>query len=97
MRRCNCRRASFPIHTLKIDHSFVRDITTDADDAMIVKSVIALAHNMKMSVVAEGVENAEQLAFLREHGCDQMQGYFFSKPVPAVQLDALMRRQAAAA
>lgn len=87
----------FPIHTLKIDHSFVRDITTDADDAMIVKSVIALAHNMKMSVVAEGVENAEQLTFLREHGCDQMQGYFFSKPVPAVQLDALVRRQAAAA
>ena len=86
----------FPIHTLKIDHSFVRDINTDADDAIIVKSMIALAHNMKMSVVAEGVENVGQLDFLRDHGCDQMQGYFFSKPVPAAQLDEMLHNQAGA-
>jgi diguanylate cyclase (GGDEF)-like protein/PAS domain S-box-containing protein len=84
------RLKRFPIDTLKIDRSFVRDINTDADDAMIVKSVIALAHNMKLSVIAEGVENANQLDFLSEHGCDQMQGYFFSKPVPAAQIDQFL-------
>lgn len=81
----------FPIDCLKIDRSFVRDITTDADDAMIVNSVIALAHSMKLSVIAEGVETAAQLDFLSDHGCDQMQGYFFSRPVPADQIAQLLR------
>jgi diguanylate cyclase (GGDEF)-like protein/PAS domain S-box-containing protein len=73
----------FPIDTLKIDASFVRDVTTDADDAIIARTVIAMAHNMRLTVVAEGVETAEQLAFLAEHGCDQYQGYYLSRPRPA--------------
>jgi diguanylate cyclase (GGDEF)-like protein/PAS domain S-box-containing protein len=81
----------FPIHCLKIDRSFVLDITSDADDAMIVNSVIALAHSMKLSVIAEGVETAQQLDFLSDHGCDQMQGYYFSKPVPAEQIARLLQ------
>ncbi|MDP1683460.1 MAG: EAL domain-containing protein [Burkholderiales bacterium] len=75
----------FPIHTLKIDQSFVRDITTDPDDAAIVKAVIAMARSLKLRVVAEGVETVEQLEFLRAHECEGMQGYYFSKPMPTEQ------------
>jgi diguanylate cyclase (GGDEF)-like protein/PAS domain S-box-containing protein len=81
----------FPIQSLKIDRSFVRELTTDADDAAIVNAVIALAHSMKLDVVAEGVETDEQLGFLRAHGCDQMQGFCFSRPVEASALEALLR------
>ncbi|TCV89658.1 EAL domain-containing protein [Sulfurirhabdus autotrophica] len=81
----------FPIGYLKIDQSFVRDITTDADDAAIATAVIALAHSMKLQVIAEGVETAEQLQFLRDHNCDQMQGYFFSPPLPAEQVVKLLK------
>lgn len=80
----------FPIHALKIDQSFVRDLTTDQNDATIAKAVIALAHSMQLKVLAEGVETPEQLAFLREHHCDLMQGYHFSKPVPADQVPGLL-------
>jgi diguanylate cyclase (GGDEF)-like protein len=73
----------FPIDGLKIDQSFVRDITTNSDDATIVTAIIAMAHNLKLKVIAEGVETEQQLSFLRDHGCDEMQGYLFSKPVPA--------------
>jgi len=81
----------FPIDSLKIDQSFVRDITSDADDAAIATAVIALAHSMKLLVIAEGVETAEQLEFLRGQRCDQMQGYYFSRPLPAEQIEKLLR------
>jgi len=81
----------FPIDVLKIDRSFVAAITRDSNDAAIVASIINLAHNLKLAVIAEGVETADQLDYLRSHGCDQMQGYYFSKPLPAAEFEALAR------
>lgn len=80
----------FPINHLKIDRAFVRDITTDPDDALICKAVIGLAHNLKMSVIAEGVETEGQMNYLRQHHCDEMQGYYFSRPLPAEDFAALL-------
>ncbi|MCI0527979.1 MAG: EAL domain-containing protein, partial [Nitrospira sp.] len=73
----------FPIDILKIDQSFVRDVTTDPDDAAIATLIIAMAHSLRLKVIAEGVETKEQLAFLHAHQCDEIQGYYFSRPVPA--------------
>jgi diguanylate cyclase (GGDEF)-like protein/PAS domain S-box-containing protein len=89
----------FRVDTLKIDQSFVRDILTDADDASIALAVISLAHSLRMRVLAEGVETAEQYEFLRLNGCDEIQGYYFSKAVPAGELAAMLgaRKRLAAA
>jgi len=73
----------FPLNTLKIDRSFVKDLMTDPNDVAIVKAMVGLAHALKLEVVAEGVETQEQLDKLREFGCNRMQGFFFSKPVDA--------------
>jgi EAL domain-containing protein (putative c-di-GMP-specific phosphodiesterase class I) len=73
----------FPIDSLKIDRSFIRDLTTNPDDAAITRAIIAMAHSLKLRVVAEGVEEEKQIEFLRQEGCDEMQGFFFSPPVPA--------------
>ena len=83
----------FPIDVLKIDKSFVDDVTTSSSDAAIARSVISLAHNLDMRVIAEGVETREQVDFLTEHGCDEMQGYFFSRPLAAEAFTALLRER----
>lgn len=80
----------FPIDSLKIDQSFVRDIISDPDDAAIAKLVISLAHSLKQTVIAEGVENEAQLRFLQRNQCDEMQGYFFSRPLPAEEFASLL-------
>jgi EAL domain-containing protein (putative c-di-GMP-specific phosphodiesterase class I) len=82
-----------PIDQLKIDRSFVRDIPGDEDDAAIATAIIAMAHNLKVTVVAEGVETLEQLAYLRSHGCDLMQGNYYSPPLPNGAFVALMRER----
>ncbi|NRR29663.1 EAL domain-containing protein [Oxalobacteraceae bacterium] len=83
----------FPIDVLKIDKSFVDDVTTNANDAAIALSVISLAHNLNMRVIAEGVETRAQVDFLAERGCDEMQGYYFSRPVNAEAFGALLRER----
>jgi diguanylate cyclase (GGDEF)-like protein len=82
----------FPIDTLKIDRSFVRDLATDADNAGIVKAVINMGKSLHMRVVAEGVETREQLLFLQEHSCSDGQGYYFAHPMPPGELTQLMAR-----
>jgi EAL domain-containing protein (putative c-di-GMP-specific phosphodiesterase class I) len=80
----------FPVDAVKIDRSFVTDITTNPDDAAIAGAVVAMAHSLKLKVCAEGVETIEQLEFLRSLQCDEMQGYFISPPISAQELDELL-------
>jgi len=90
----------FPIDHLKIDQSFVRNITGNVDGAAIAKAIIAMAHSLGRRVIAEGVETSGQLDYLRQHQCNEIQGFFFSRPLPAEEFAKLMRnnkRLAAAA
>jgi diguanylate cyclase (GGDEF)-like protein len=83
-----------PIDTLKIDQSFIHDVTTDPDDAALVMAIVTLGHNLRLRVVAEGVETEEQLKFLHLLRCDEVQGFFFSKPLPAPGLEQLLAANA---
>jgi len=85
----------FPLDTLKIDRAFIRDITSDPGDAAISTAIIALGHALGLTVTAEGVETVEQVELLRQQGCDHMQGYFFSRPVPPEDLVELLRARPA--
>ncbi len=87
----------FPIDKLKIDRSFVQDITTDQDDKALVTAILAMAQSLGIRVVAEGVELPEQLDFIRNKGCEEYQGYYFSKPCPAEDLDAMLSERYASA
>jgi len=85
---------TFPIDMLKIDRSFVRDIVTDADDRAITQAIISMAHSLKLEVVAEGVEEKAQLEILKSQGCDILQGYLFSKPLPANEVINILEQTA---
>ncbi|NHZ64799.1 EAL domain-containing protein [Massilia sp. CCM 8694] len=80
----------FPIDKLKIDIAFIREVTSNPDDAAIVQAIVGMAHSLKLEVIAEGVETAAQLAFLKRHRCDQVQGYFFSRPLALPALESLL-------
>jgi EAL domain-containing protein (putative c-di-GMP-specific phosphodiesterase class I) len=83
----------FPIDTIKIDRSFVRDLPRDSEDQAIAQAIISMGKALGMTVVAEGVETAEQHAFLRDHRCDEIQGFLFSKPLPPRELEKLLRTE----
>ena len=87
------RLKQFPIHTVKIDRSFIRDIRNDTNDAVIVASTISLAHNLGLTVVAEGVEIKDQLVHLKAAGCDQAQGFFLQRPVAAAEIEPVLHKQ----
>jgi EAL domain-containing protein (putative c-di-GMP-specific phosphodiesterase class I) len=76
----------FPVSKLKIDSSFVRELDANPDDAVIIVAIIGMAKSLKLRVIAEGVENEAQVAFLQEHGCDEIQGYYFSRPITAAEV-----------
>jgi diguanylate cyclase (GGDEF)-like protein len=87
----------FPVDALKIDIAFIRDVTVDPGDAALVDAIIAMAHSLDLEVVAEGVETEAQLAYLARRHCDQIQGHFFSRPVPAMQFEHLLLKGASLA
>jgi EAL domain-containing protein (putative c-di-GMP-specific phosphodiesterase class I) len=81
-----------PLHQLKIDQSFTRDIGLDINDETIVRTIIAMAQNMSLDVIAEGVETEQQRQLLLKNGCTHYQGYLFGRPVPIEQFEALLKR-----
>ena len=83
----------YPVDKLKIDQSFVQDCVADRDDAAITASIISMAHSLHLKVVAEGVEKEAQMSFLRQHRCDQIQGHYFSRPIPADEAASLLQRE----
>jgi EAL domain-containing protein (putative c-di-GMP-specific phosphodiesterase class I) len=87
----------FPIDTLKVDRSFIRDLPMNSEDKAITEAIIAMGKTLSLTVVAEGVETEEQDAFLRSHACDAMQGFHFSKPIPPDQFADLLRKHIPAA
>src|ERR1700742_1856722 len=82
----------FPVDRLKVDRSFVSDIGMSGDDETITSAIIALAHSLNLQVIAEGVETSTQLDFLKERACDEMQGYFFAKPMPHDAIPGMLQR-----
>jgi EAL domain-containing protein (putative c-di-GMP-specific phosphodiesterase class I) len=82
----------FPIDTLKVDRSFIRNLPNSAEDKAITNAIIAMGKSLNMTIVAEGVETVEQLNFLKEHSCDEMQGFYFSKPILPEQFAELLRK-----
>jgi EAL domain-containing protein (putative c-di-GMP-specific phosphodiesterase class I) len=80
-----------PIDTIKVDKSFVRDIQVDANDAAIVTAIIKMSHSLNFKVIAEGVETIEQLQFLKEYECDEIQGFYFSKPISGEEFYDLLK------
>lgn len=84
---------SFPINSLKIDRSFVQDISSQEEDRAVVITIITLAHSLKMEVVAEGVETADQVHFLQQRGCDTFQGHYFSHPLPAAEITSFLQKR----
>jgi EAL domain-containing protein (putative c-di-GMP-specific phosphodiesterase class I) len=83
----------FPINTIKIDRTFIKDSMIDVNAGAIVKAIIAMAHSLNMEVIAEGVETEDQLAFLQSLGCDKIQGYLFSRPVPGEDFTKLLEKE----
>lgn len=86
------RLRELPLNTLKIDQSFIRDIGDDTDDEVIVRTIIDMAHNLNLKVVAEGVETEQQYQFVKRHNCDLVQGFLFSKPIPLNELSLLLKK-----
>lgn len=82
-----------PVSKVKIDASFIRDTPQNSDDSAITSAIIAMAHSLKLKAIAEGVERKDQLEFLRSHNCDAVQGYLFSRPVPAHEATLLLQAQ----
>jgi EAL domain-containing protein (putative c-di-GMP-specific phosphodiesterase class I) len=83
----------FPIDTLKVDRSFIRDIPQNPDDKAITEAIIAMGKSLNLTVVAEGVETLEQQTFLHDHACDEMQGFYFSKPISSGEFAKLLRQR----